>query len=223
MGAGSGWGATDMGNERVVVDDERRRQIEAEEELRYAVRRRLDAEHGVAPPAPPPPAHGFGKKVMDFLNSSVGMWLLSSVVLTGGAALIQNIQHRHEVEQKNREQLSAHRFEISHRLDQMEYGLRRAKTVGEAKSAMDGMFKSKFPLSADLQNRSLGSLYLTMLQLINASDDKRSTEVMDFIRRLEEAELSLQSEPDDKPLDAKQREHLHKLLKTVKNLHLNGS
>jgi hypothetical protein len=27
-----------------VVDDERRRQIEAEEELRYSVRRRLDAE-----------------------------------------------------------------------------------------------------------------------------------------------------------------------------------
>jgi hypothetical protein len=43
------------------------------------------------------------------------MWLLSSVVLTGGAAWIQSIQHKHEVEQKNREQLSAHRFEVSHR------------------------------------------------------------------------------------------------------------
>jgi hypothetical protein len=105
----------------------------------------------------------------------------------------------------------------------MEYGLRRAKTVGEAKAAMDGMFKSKFPLTADLQNRSLGSLYLTMLQLTNESDDKRSTEVMDFIRRLEEAELSLQAEPDDKPLDTEQREHLRKLLKAVKNLHLSGS
>ncbi|HSI00243.1 MAG TPA: hypothetical protein VLA02_06540 [Reyranella sp.] len=221
-----------MSNEKLVpgadkiADDERRRQIEAEEELRYSVRRRLDAEHGVAQPAQPAlpsRAHGFGKKIMDFLNSSVGMWLLSSVVLTGGAAWIQSVQHKHEVEQKNREQLAAHRFEVTHRLDQMEYGLRRAKTVGDAKSAMDGMFKSKFPLSPDLQNRSLGSLYLTMLQLINASDDKRSTEVMDFIRRLEEAELSLQSEPDDKPLDAEQREHLRKLLKTVKTLHLSGS
>lgn len=207
-----------------VVEDERRRQIEAEEELRYAVRKRLDAEHGVAQPPPSPSGgSGFGNKVMEFLNSAVGMWLLSSVVLTGGAALIQNIQHKHEVEQKNREQLSAHRFEVTHRLDQMEYGLRRAKTVGEAKAAMDGMFKSKFPLTADLQNRSLGSLYLTMLQLINDADDKRSAEVMDFIRRLEEAELSLQAEPDDKPLDTGQREHLHKLLKAVRNLHLSGS
>lgn len=208
------------------VEDERRRQIEGEEELRYHVRRRLDAEHRASspPPAPPaPPKSGFGKKVMEFLNSSVGMWLLSSVVLTGGAALLQNIQHKHEVEQKNREQLAAHKFEVTHRLDQMEFGLRRAKTVGEAKAAMDGMFKSKFPLTPDLQNKSLGSLYLTMLQLVSETDEKRASEVMDFIRRLEEAELSLQDEPDDKPLDAEQREHLRKLLKSVKNLHLNGS
>jgi hypothetical protein len=221
-----------MSNEGIVpvadkiLDDERRRQIEAEEELRYAGRKRLDGEHGAAPPPAPPapsPGPGFGKKVMDFLNSSVGMWLLSSVVLTGGAALIQNIQHRHEVEQKNREQLSAHRFEVTHRLDEMEYGLRRAKTVGDAKAAMDGMFKSKFPLTADLQNRSLGSLYLTMLQLIDDSNGKRSAQVMDFIRQLEEAELSLQAEPDDKALDAGQREKLAKLLKAVKTLHLDGS
>lgn len=87
---------------------------------------------------------------------------------------------------------------------------------------MDGMFKSKFPLTPDLQNRSLGSLYLTMLQLINDLDEKRSADVMGFIRRLEEAELSLQAEHDDKPLDAAQREHLRKLLASVKNLHLNG-
>jgi hypothetical protein len=206
-----------------TMGEDRRRQIEAEEELRHAVRRRLDAEHGVAPPPPPPPpSDGIGKKIMDFLNSSVGMWLLSSVVLTGGAALIQNIQHQHEIEQKNREQLAQHKFEVTHRLDEMEYGLRRAKTVGEAKAAMDGMFKSKFPLTADLQNRSLASLYLTMLQLVNASDDKRSAQVMDFIRRLEEAELALQAEPDDKPLDAAQRDQMSKLLKSVKNLHLNG-
>lgn len=213
------------------VEDERRRQVEAEEELRYHVRRRLDTEHGLPavaaspPPAPPPapPRSGFGKKVMEFLNSSVGMWLLSSVVLTGGAALLQNIQHKHEVEQKNREQLASHKFEVTHRLDQMEFGLRRSKTAGEAKAAMDGMFKSKFPLSPDLQNKSLGSLYLTMLQLVGDADAKRSAQVMDFIRRLEEAELSLQSEPDDKPLDSEQREQLRKLLKSVKNLHLNGS
>ncbi|TAJ81597.1 hypothetical protein [Reyranella sp.] len=202
------------------MDEARRRQIEAEEELRYQVRRRLDTQHGVEAPAPAPPADGFGKKLMEFFNSTLGMWLLSSVVLTGGAALIQNIQHSHEIEQKNREQFAAHKYEVTHRLDQMEYSLRRAKTVGDAKAAMDGMFKSKFPLSPDLQNKSLGSLYLTMLQLVSGTTDQKSTEVMDFIRRLEEAELALQAQPDDKPLDTEQREHLRKLLNSIKNLHL---
>lgn len=205
-----------------AIDEIRRREIEAEEALRHEVRRRLDAEHGTAPaPAPAaPPKESFGKKVLEFFNSALGMWLLSSVVLTGGAALIQNIQHQHEVEQKTREQLSAHKFEVTHRIDQMEYGLRRAKTVGDAKAAMDGLFKSKFPLSPDLQNKSLGSLYLTMMQLVSAPDDKKSTQVMDFVRRLEEAELVLQALPDDKALDSSQREHLSKLLTSIKNLHL---
>jgi hypothetical protein len=205
-----------------MLTEEQRKLIEAEEQLRHEVRKRLDAENPPPPPPPPPqPKVGFGKKLFDFFNSSVGMWLLSSVVLTGGAALLQNIQHAHEIEQKNREQLSNHRFEITHRLDQMEFGLRRAKTVGEAKAAMDGMFKSKFPLTPELQNRSLGSLYLTMHQLLTGPGQQRSEEAMNFIRRLEEAELSLQAETDDsKPLDEKQKEHLHKLVKSIKALHL---
>jgi hypothetical protein len=203
-----------------MLSDEQRKVIEAEEQVRHEVRKRLDAENP-PPPAPPPAKVGFGKRLFEFFNSSVGMWLLSSVVLTGGAAFLQNIQHNHEVAQKNREQLSQHRFEITHRLDQMEYGLRRAKTVGEAKAAMDGMFKSKFPLTPELQNRSLGSLYLTMHQLLSGTDQQKSEQAMNFIRRLEEAELSLQAETDDNDkLDEKQKEHMHKLVKSIKALHL---
>lgn len=207
-----------------MLSDEQRQLIEEEERLRHEIRRRLDTENPPpAPPVPPPAEGGFGKRVFEFFNSSVGMWLLSSVVLTGGAALLQNIQHNHEIEQKNREQLAAHRFEITHRLDEMEFGLRRAKTVGEAKAAMDGMFKAKFPLSPELQNRSLGSLYLTMNQLISGSNDQKSEEAMTFIRRLEEAELSLQDETDDKDLlDDAQKERMRKLVKSVKALHLTG-
>lgn len=208
-----------------MLSDEQRQLIEEEERLRHETRRRLDAENPPpSPPEAPPPKEGIGKRIFEFFNSSVGMWLLSSVVLTGGAALIQNIQHQHEIDQKNREQLVAHRAEITHRLDEMEYGLRRAKTVGDAKVAMDGMFKAKFPLSPELQNRSLGSLYLTMNQLLSGSDEQRSEETMTFIRRLEEAELSLQDETDDKdPLDDKQKERMRKLVKSIKALHLPGS
>jgi hypothetical protein len=205
-----------------MLSDEQRKAIEEEEELRHEVRKRLEAANPPPPPPPPaaPPHHGFGKRVFDFFNSSVGMWLLSSVVLTGGAALLQNIQHNHEVEMKNREQLAQHRFEITHRLDQMEYTLRRAKTVGEAKTALDGMFKSKFPLTPELQNRSLGSLFLTVYQLTPGSEQQKTEQAMTFIRRLEDAEIALQTHPnDDTPLDEKQKQHLHKLVKSIKAMH----
>ena len=205
-----------------MLTDEQRQIIEAEEQLRHEVRRRLDTENPPPPPpSPPAPHHGFGKRMFDFFNSSVGMWLLSSIVLTGGAALLQNIQHNHEVAQNNRQQLATTRFEVMHRLDMMEHGLRRARTVGDAKAAMDGINKSKFPLTPELQNRSLGSLYLTMHQLLQSSDQEKSAKAMTFIRRLEEAELSLQAETDDNDkLDEKQKEHMHKLVKSIKALHL---
>ena len=203
-----------------MLSEEQRKAIEEEEELRHEVRRRLDSENPPPLPEPPPPKVGFGKRVFEFFNSSVGMWLLSSVVLTGGAALLQNIQHNHEVAQQNRQQLSTHRFEITHRLDQMEYGLRRAKTVGEAKTAMDNMFKSKYPLTPELQNRSLASLYLSMYQLMSGTEQQKSEQAMTFVRRLEEAELSLQAETDDNDkLDDTQKELMHKLIKSIKALH----
>ena len=205
-----------------MLTEEQRKIIEAEEEVRHEVRVRLATENPVPlPPPPPEPTVPFSKRIFDFLNSSVGMWLLSSVVLTGGAALLQNIQHSHEIEMKNREQLATHRFEITNRLDQMEYGLRRAKTVGDAKAAMDGIFKSKFPLTPELQNRSLGSLYLTMHELMTGTDQQKSEQALIFVRRLEEAELSLQEQKnDDAPLDEKQKEYLHKIVKSIKELHL---
>ena len=203
-----------------MLSEEQRKAIEEEEELRHEVRKRLEAANPPPPPPAAPPQHGFGKRLFDFFNSSLGMWLLSSVVLTGGAALLQNIQHAHEVEMKNREQLAQHKFEISHRLDQMEYTLRRAKTVGEAKAALDGMFKSKFPLAPELQNRSLGSLFLTVYQLAPGSEQQKTEQAMTFVRRLEDSELALQSHPnDDAPLDEKQKEHLHKLVKSIKAMH----
>ncbi|MBI3197871.1 MAG: hypothetical protein HYZ40_10265, partial [Rhodospirillales bacterium] len=181
------------------------------EKIRHEVLTRLAAEAAGPPPEPPAPPPvpkppGFGKKLFDFFNSSVGMWLLSSVVLTGGAAMLQNIQHQHEVDMKNRETISAHNFELINRIDHMQHALYRAKTAGDAKAAMDGMFKSKFPLTPELQNKSLGSLHLTVIQLLPDSDPQKTTKAMNFIRQLEDAELSLQSEPDDKPLSKGEKE-----------------
>ena len=206
-----------------MLSDDARKAIEDEEALRHEVRKRLDAAAPPPPPPapPPPPKVTFGKRVYEFFNSSLGMWLLSSVVLTGGAAMLQRIQHDHEQAQTNRQTVAQHRFEITNRLDEMEYALRRAKTVGQAKTALDGMFKSRVPLAPELQNRSLGSLFLTLSQMLEGTEQQRSEQAMTFVRRLEEAELSLQDHGDDNAkLDDRQKLHLHKLIKSIKALHL---
>lgn len=204
----------------MLSDDELKR-IAAEEHYRHSIRKTIEAQ--TAPPEPAAPAvperHGFGKKLFEFLNSSVGMWLLSSVVLTGGAAILQQIQHDHEIAQKNRQDLSSHKFEIQHRLDSMIFLLRRAKTVGDAKNALNGVFKSAIPLTPELQNRSLASLYMSVQPLLAGSDKDKTTQAFELVKQLEESELLLQAQPDDKPLDAAELAKLTKLTAAIQKLH----
>ena len=205
----------------MLTEDDIKR-IHAEEKLRHDIRQQLDAASMPSTPAPAPPSnHGFGKKLMDFLNSSVGMWLLSSVVLTGGAALIQQAQHTYQIREQNHERLVSHLFEIQNRLDNMEYLLRRAQTVGDAKKALNGLFKSIFPLSPELQNRSLSSLYFAVYNLIPGDRQQKAQDAIEFVRQLEDSEYAIQSRPDSAPLTDSDRNQFDKLIKACKAIHLN--
>lgn len=161
---------------------------------------------------------------MAFLNSSVGTLLLSSVVITGGAGLIQQIQHNYDIKQKKHEQLLIYKFEIENRLDNMEFALRRAQTVGDSKDALNRLFKSKFPLSPELQNRSLASLYLNIYELVPGTEKQKAQAAIDFIRELEDAEYLLNSQTNDaKPIDQQDKAQFSKLIQSIKALKLNTS
>lgn len=209
-----------------MLTEEEMKRFAAEERYRHEVRKSLDQEStppapaapAAAPPAPKKPS--WGSKVFEFFNSSVGMWLLSSVVLTGGAAMLQQIQHDHENALKNRQDLFTHHFEIHGRLDNMAFLLRRAKTVGDAKTALGGIYKSTVPLSPELQNRSLASLYLAIFTLLNGGEKDKTDKAFNLVKQLEEVEFLLQSQPDDKPLDQAQRNHIAKLISAIRQLHL---
>lgn len=204
-----------------MLTDAELQRIAAEEHYRHSIRKTFEAQAAPAEPAAPPVPEkpGFGKKLFEFLNSSVGMWLLSSVVLTGGAAVLQQIQHDHEIALKNREDLTSHKFEIQHRLDSMTFLLKRAKTVGDAKNALNGVFKSAIPLTPELQNRSLASLYLTIQPLLAGTAKDKTAEAFELVKQLEEAELLLQSQPDDKPLDSGELAKLTKVITAIQKLH----
>jgi hypothetical protein len=211
-----------------MLSDEEKKRIEAEERHRHEVRKILEAERAAAYKT----ADGavsevkegvskFNSPVMAFLNSSVGTLLLSSVVITGGAGLIQQIQHDHEIEQKNREQLVIYKFEIENRLDNMEFALRRAKTVGDAKDALDKLFKSKYPLTPELQNRTLASLYLNIYELLPGTQQERAQLAMGFIRELEKAESLLTTQTDNTQLiDDEDKTQFTKLIQSIQVLKL---
>lgn len=202
----------------MLTEDEMKR-IAAEERYRHSIRKSLEeesAQPAAEPPPPPPP--GFGSKLYEFLNSSVGMWLLSSVVLTGGAAFLQQVQHQHEISLKNQADLTSHRFEIEHRLDGMSFLLRRAVTVGEAKAALGGVFKSAIPVTPELQNRSLASLYLSVYPLLAGTEKEKTNRAYNLVKQLEDIELVLQPLPDDKPLDEAQRTQIAKLMTAIQQL-----
>ncbi|MDN4017168.1 hypothetical protein [Zwartia panacis] len=193
------------------------KRIHAEEMLRQEIREEIEASKKSET------RKGSGselsQKLMDFLNSSVGMWLLSSVVLTTGAALIQQFQHDYQIREQNHKQLVTHLFEIQNRLDNMEYILRRAQTVGEAKEGLKGLFKSIFPLTPELENRSLVSLYFAVYSLIPGDRQVKAKDAIEFVREMEQSEFTFQSRPDTEKLNDEDREQLRKLIQACKAVH----
>ena len=206
-----------------MLTEEEMKRIAAEERYRHSIRKSLEEESAKPAAEPPPPPPGFGSKVYEFLNSSVGMWLLSSVVLTGGAAFLQQVQHQHEISLKNQADLTSHRFEIEHRLDGMSFLLRRATTVGEAKAALNGVFKSTIPVTPELQNRSLASLYISVYPLLAGTEKQKTNRAYNLVKQLEDIELVLQPLPDDKPLDSAQRDQITKLMAAIQQLKFDDS
>lgn len=212
-----------------MLSDDKKTIIEAEERFRHELKLKLEAEAaslraGVnrVEAEVKVVEKKFASKLMEFLNSSVGMWFLSSVVITGGAAALQQIQHHYEIEQKNKTQLVAYQFEIGNRIQNMKYFLRHAKTVGDAKSALASVFKSKFPLNPDLENQSLSALYFNLYQLIEGDEREKSKRAIDVVLDLEDAEVLLQSQKNDQLLDAADKERLNKLISSIEKLHIKG-
>ena len=213
-----------------MLSEETKKQIEAEERFRHDLKVKLEAELASAKSAFASVQKEVGQaekrtasKVMEFLNSSVGTWFLSSVVITGGAAMLQQIQHNHEIEQKNKTQLISYQFEIGTRIQNMKFFLNQAKTVGDAKVALASVFQSKFPLNPELEKQSLSALYFNLHQLIEGSEKEKTRLAMAVVLELEQAEFLLQSQKNNQLLDANDKEKLAKLVTAIENLHIRGA
>lgn len=203
-----------------MLTDEKKAFIEAEERFRHECRKKIHDEIEGSEKTIHASEKKLFEKINEFLNSSIGLLLVSSVVVSGGGALYQQAQHDYESREKIREQSLAFKFEIGDRIKNMQFLLKRAKTVGDAKVAMAGMFKSQFPLNSNLDNKSLSSLYFSLYQLAEGTEKERSKEAIQILNELEELEYSLQSRVNTDLLNASEKEQIIKLVSSIESMHL---
>ncbi|MBU3627239.1 hypothetical protein ICN48_13490 [Polynucleobacter sp. JS-Safj-400b-B2] len=179
-----------------MLDEQKKVAIKAEKRYRHDIARKLRSEAGAVEQELKAIEQGIWNKVQEFLNSNVGMWLLSSVLVTGGAGLYQTMQHRYEEKLHNKTQLITLQFEIANRIQNMRYFWRKAKTNKEGEFALRGVFQSKTPINPDVEKINLSVLYFNLYQLIG----HQNQEVLEVVRKLEDMEYELQSQNPADPL-----------------------
>jgi hypothetical protein len=211
-----------------MLSDAQKKFIAAEEEFRHEVKKKLmgQAEVQVSNPAAQNPAIESEKiktdsKLMEFLNSSFGTWFISSVLVSGGAGLYQQIEHHYEERKLQQAQFSKYKFEIENRIDHMQVALRQATTVGQAKEALKRLHKAQFPLIPELENSGLESMYLNVYDLLSGSSQERAKQAIEFVRQLEDSEVLLEPQDDKQIISPADKAQVRKLVKAIKDLHFN--
>ena len=188
-----------------MLDDDKKRSIEAEERYRREIAKKLDSDLA----ATERDAKNLGKdiwaKVSEVLNSNFGIWFLSSVFISGGAAVYQITQHHYQTKLETQRQLATCEFEIANRLNAMKFLLARAKTVGEAQFALTPVTKSFGAISAEYENANIAVLFFKIYQLTGYKDMK----IANKVRELEEGTLAIQRQnPKDVLKEGTQKEML---------------
>jgi hypothetical protein len=195
-----------------MLDDDKKRLIEAEERYRRDVAKKLDSDLA----ATERDAKNLGKdvwaKVSEVLNSNFGIWFLSSVFISGGAAIYQITQHHYEAKLETQRQLATCEFEIANRLNAMKFLLARARTVGEAQYALTPVTKSLGALSAEYENANIAVLFFKIYQLTGYKNMKIANDV----RELEQGALAIQRQD---PKDLLKEEDRKSLLAIIEVLH----
>ena len=194
-----------------MLSDDKKALIEAEERYRQELSKKLSADLS----ATKKDVNNLGKdlwaKVSEVLNSNFGIWFLSSVFLSGGAALYQVTQHHYETSIAKEKEIVACEFEIVNRLNHMRFLLRRATTVADAKYALTPVSKSLGAITADYENVNIAVLYFKIYQLTGFRDKRISL----YIKDLEEKNLAIQAGNPKENFSEKDRKELLEIINTL--------
>ena len=194
-----------------MLDNEKKKIIEAEEHYRHEIASKLRSEASYIQNEAKKIEKTFWSKAIEVLNSNFGLWLLSSVFVTGGAALYQITQHHFEVKLNNQKELLTCEFEIANRLHGMKFLLLKAKTNGDAQNALIGVSKSFGAVSSEYEHVNIAVLYFKTIQLTGSID----SQVAGYVKELEEKNLAIQSENPKTPFNESDRKQLIELISAL--------
>lgn len=194
-----------------MLDIEKKKIIEAEELYRHEIATKLRSEIGFIQNEPKKIEKTFWSRAIEVLNSNFGLWLLSSVFVTGGAALYQITQHHFEVKINNQKELLTCEFEIANRLHGIKFLLLKAKTNGDAQHALTGVSKSFGAVSAEYEHVNIAVLYFKTIQLTGSMD----SQIAGYIKELEEKNLAIQAENPKDPFNESDRKRLIEIINAL--------
>jgi len=194
-----------------MLDNEKKQLIEAEEQYRHEIASKLRSEAELMEKTAKKIGKDFWGKASELLNSNFGLWFLSSVFITGGAALYQIAQHHYEVKLNTQKELLTCEFEIANRLHGIKFLLLKANTNGDAQHALTGVSKSFGAVSAEYDHVNIAVLYFKTIQLTGSID----SQIAGYVKELEEKNLAIQAENPKDPFNESDRKRLIEIISAL--------
>ena len=199
-----------------MLNDEKKVLIEEEERYRHEIAKKISDEATIVEKDLETSSHQIWAKIYDILNSNVGMLILSSVFISGGAAFYQNMQHSYESRVTSQKEIISCEFEIANRLYVVKNLISHAKTVGDALEALTGAKKSLGPVKPEFQNVGLAVLYFNLYQLTG----NRNPSVEQDLREIERVYFSLQEQDPKAIFNEVDKESMTKIFNELFELNL---
>ncbi|MBT8604321.1 hypothetical protein G6662_07020 [Polynucleobacter paneuropaeus] len=199
-----------------MLDENKKSLIEAEERYRHEIAKKIGDEATIVEKDIETSSNQIWAKIYDILNSNVGMLILTSVFISGGAAFYQNMQHNYESRVTSQKEIISCEFEIANRLYVVKNLISHAKTVGDALEALTGAKKSLGPVKPEFQNVGLAVLYFNIYQLTG----NRNPSVEQDLREIERVYFSLQEQDPKAIFNEADKESMTKIFNELFELNL---
>lgn len=199
-----------------MLDDTKKKLIEDEERYRHKIAKKISDEATTVEKDIETSTQRIWAKIYDILNSNVGLLVLSSVFISGGAAFYQNMQHNYESRVTAQKEIISCEFEIANRLYVVKNLISHAKTVGDAIEALTAAKKSLGPVKPEFQNVGLAVLYFNLYQLTG----NRNPSVEQDLREIERVYFSLQEQNPKAPFNEADKESMTKIFNELFELNL---